>query len=246
MVARSDPQWRLYERFVASLMSEKASDEITVIPNAHLVGALSGADRQVDVLIDARLEENTSRRVIVDAKFRQRKVHVKDVEAFEGLMEDCRAHRGILVCANGYTGAAQRRAQDTIAMRLLSPQELKSFDPTGWEPCLGRCAHERRTTSGWVLYDQPFGLAVGDSPLSIMVTGKCDGCHDFHVWCWECGYRFALLGDEAENKCTCDRLWYTAVENEGTDSLENPVPAVLLLLVPQGGLPLVVDRRPLR
>jgi restriction endonuclease len=244
------PQWRVYERFVAQLQSSKASDEITVVPNARLLGAISGVERQIDVLIDARLQEDVSRRVIVDAKFRHRKLDVKDVEAFEGMMRDCRAHRGILVCANGYTPAAKRRAQDTIAITLVRPDELDSFDPTAWEPCLGRCndGKRRARSEGWVLYDQPFGVSIGDSPLSVMVVGKCDACHDFHVWCWECGSRFALVGDEAEFKCDCDRFWITTIEEEGTDQLRNELSAVLLLLVESAAplQPLVVDRRPMR
>jgi hypothetical protein len=46
--------WKIYERFVAHLMAEHASDEITVIPNAKIFGAISGVQRQIDVLIDAK------------------------------------------------------------------------------------------------------------------------------------------------------------------------------------------------
>ena len=53
-MALSTPLWRLYERVVASIESSKASAENTVIPNAKLVGHISGTERQIDVLIDAR------------------------------------------------------------------------------------------------------------------------------------------------------------------------------------------------
>lgn len=247
----SDRPWRAYERLVATLQSDQhASDDITVIPNAKIVGALSRRRRQVDVLIDARVEEDVTRRVIVDAKLRKRPVDVKDVEMFEGMMRDCRAHRGILVCSAGWTRAALRRAQDAITISLVTEDALDQFDPVGWEPCLGSCASPRgrKQSSGWVLYDQPFGLAIGFSPLAVMVVGKCDGCGDFHVWCWECGSRFALLGKEAEHHCGCERFWLTAEEPEGTDTHGNELSAVLLILTvfdrPQ--YPIVVDRRPLR
>lgn len=51
------PKWKMYERFVTSLYSSEASDNSTVIPNAQLIGAISGVRRQIDVLIDARLED---------------------------------------------------------------------------------------------------------------------------------------------------------------------------------------------
>ena len=44
--------WRLYERFVAGLMADSASDDLTVIPNAKLIGCISGVERQIDVLVD--------------------------------------------------------------------------------------------------------------------------------------------------------------------------------------------------
>src|SRR4051812_30158344 len=90
--------WRMYERFVAALESSKAQGAITVIPNAELIGTISRTKRQIDVLIDNRIEEDTTRRVIIDAKFRRRKIDVRDVELFEGTIKDCRAHHGILVC----------------------------------------------------------------------------------------------------------------------------------------------------
>jgi hypothetical protein len=80
------------------------------------VGAITGIKRQVDVLIDARVAEDVLRRVIVDAKFRRRKIDVTDVEAFEGMMKDCRAQRGLLVCSNGFTEAALRRAQEAARL----------------------------------------------------------------------------------------------------------------------------------
>lgn len=240
--------WRLYERFVALLQSQKASDALTVVPNARLTGTISGASRQVDVLIDARLEDDVTRRVIVDAKRRTRKVNVKDVESFEGMMRDCRAQRGILVCTTGFTTAEQRRAQMAISLSLVTLEDLEDCDVTAWEPCLGGCTGRAPRTRGWVLYDQPFGFWTTSSPLSIMHVGKCDACHDLHIWCDEYGTRAAIRGNEAEYKCECDRMWFTAEEEEATLRPDGrPNLAVLLLMVPftHPSTILVVDRRPL-
>lgn len=242
------PLWRLYERLIASIQADSVSDETTVIPNARIKGRLSGVERQIDVLIDARLAEDVTRRVIVDAKLRTRRIDVKDVESFEGMMKDCRAHRGILVCSNGYTDAALRRAQQAITINLVEESRLDELDPNAWDPCLGTCTTRREgRRAGWVLYDQPFGLATLDSPLSIMCVGKCDECADFHVWCWDCGKHFALEGEEAEVHCGCERFWLTAREGEGTfDDDGNEREAVLLILAtPYAPQPRVVDRRPL-
>jgi hypothetical protein len=258
------PPWRVYERLVALLQSEKASDELTVVPNAQLVGAISGTKRQVDVLIDARVAEDVSRRVIVDAKLRKRKIDVKEVEAFEGMMKDCRAQRGILVCANGFTEAAFRRSQQAITISLVPAEEVERLSIESWYPCLGTCVAEARgRTAGWVLYDRPLGLISTAAPLTAMAVGKCDGCNDFHVWCWDCGAHFALRGAEAEHACSCTFFWLTERLEEGFDEMGNLLESIrLLLVVPVEAVPLVpkaaadastviapivfeVDRRPL-
>lgn len=241
------PDWRTYERFVANLMSDEASANLTVIPNAKLTGAISGTERQIDVLIDARLQEDVSRRIIVDAKFRRRKIDIKEVESFEGMMRDCRAQYGILVCPNGYSPAALQRAQDYISIRLVTLEELEHYNPAAWELCAGQCAELRKRPDkvGWVLFDHYFGIGIG-SRISLMAVSKCDLCHDFHVWCWDCGQKFALIGNEAEYKCSCDRFWLTSVEDEGEDEYGNKLEAVLLIVVnitPPDWK--VIDRRPL-
>ncbi len=239
--------WRVYERFVAHLMAEHASDEITVIPNAKIVGAISGTQRQIDVLIDAKWDDDISRRIIVDAKRYKRKVDVKDVESFEGMMRDCQAQHGVLVCPNGFTKAAKKRAQDAITIKLLPLEEVEAFDLNSWDACVGSCSLKKDGDKrGLVLYDSPYGLAIGNSPLSVMAVGKCDRCHEFHVWCWDCGQKFALENED-EYKCNCDgRFWLTSIEEDGTSPDGTIQKSVLLLLILATGIePTIihVDRR---
>ncbi len=230
------------------MQSDQASLDLTVVPNASLLGCISGRLRQVDVLIDARVAEDVSRRTIVDAKLRRRRIDVKDIESFEGMMKDCRAQRGVLVCSNGYTKAAKRRAQKSISITLLPEDEIEDANLSQWERCLGQCVSAGKTdrTHGWVLYDQVFSAESGNRPASLISVGKCDGCRDFHVWCWDCGQMLALEGNEAEAKCACDRFWLTAVEDEGEDEYGNQLTSVLLLkiAIPSGQWK-VFDRRPL-
>jgi hypothetical protein len=238
--------WRVYERFIARLQSKEATDDLTVIPNAILIGNISGAKRQIDVLIDARWAEDISRRVIVDAKRYKRKVHVKDVESFEGMMRDCRAQHGILVCPHGYSKAAFRRAKDAITIKLVALSDLKDFDLMAWDECAGACSRPdaKITEQGLVLWDSPFGLAVADSPLSIVAVGKCDVCHNFQIWCWDCGQKFALQ-DEDEYKCNCNRFWLTSIEEEVDNPQGEIVQAVHLFLCLNMGVVIPVDRRKL-
>ena len=246
------PAWKLYERLVAFKESQAANPTLTVHPNVKLLGHLSGVERQIDVLIDHRLCDDRSKRVIVDAKLRAKPLDVKDVEEFEGMMKDVRADRGILVCPNGFSGAASRRAQKAINIKLLHPDELNSLIVSTWHECVSaKCGAHRWTkerVAGWVLYDEVFHVGRKDVPISPVAIGKCDICCRFNVWCWTCGRKFALESDEAEAKCDCDQFWLTSIESEGM--LENGIElrsVFLTVVLLQQASPAMatISRRPL-
>ena len=111
------PLWRIYERVAACLEVETAGMDVSVTSNASLVGSISCTARQIDILVDARWETSTERRIIFDAKRRKRKLTVQDVDAFVGLMSDVGASRGVLVCTNGWTEAAEARAVEAIELQ---------------------------------------------------------------------------------------------------------------------------------
>src|SRR3954465_13266557 len=130
------PGWQVYERMIARLMADQLSTGLCVTPNARIVGRISGRRRQLDVLIEARHDTDNTRRIIVDAKQKKRKIDIKDVEAFGGMMEDVGATHGYLVCASGHTKAAERRAQSAISISLVPLNHIEDFDPTTWPHCL--------------------------------------------------------------------------------------------------------------
>src|SRR6266571_5500470 len=210
----SDPVWRLYERIVAAVETEHAGFDMSVTPNAVIVGCLSGVQRQVDVLIDARWDDDISRRIIVDAKMHRAKLDVRDVESFEAMMRDCQAERGVLVCTNGLTPGAQQRAQDAITIKILTLDEAYQYSWAAFDECLGRCYELGRKSKrrGLTLWDAQLVLPV-ENLLAVVWSGKCDVCHNFHVWCWDCGEKFALT-DEDEHVCGCLSRWVTAVQEE--------------------------------
>ncbi len=237
-----EPDWRVYERIVAAVEAEQSGIDLSVTPNAEIIGCITGVRRQIDVLIDARWgDDDVETRTIVDAKRYRSKLDVKDVESFEGMMKDCRAQRGILVCPHGSSEAARRRAQDAITITLLSPEEVDEFPWAQFDPCMGECAMSASAKKGLVLWDGQLPIGV-ESTWLIVWTGKCDRCRNFHVWCWDCGEKFAL-SDEDEHICYCDYRWVTVIEQEPSD--DEMLNAVhLILMVGQQIFPL--DRRRLR
>ncbi|MCC8087735.1 MAG: restriction endonuclease [Rikenellaceae bacterium] len=121
--------WRLYERLVAKLCTEEYDDKsLTTIPNAHITGKISNRKRQIDFLVDYRFDNDTSRRIIIDAKNRRRPIDIKEVESFEGLMKDVEASRGIIISTNGYTQSALRRAQEHIGLRIIPEKDIEELD----------------------------------------------------------------------------------------------------------------------
>jgi hypothetical protein len=232
MTQNDAPNWKIYERVVAAFEVEAAGIDASVTPNASLIGSISGVKRQIDVLVDARWDVGIERRIIYDAKRRMRKIDVKDVETFEGLMRDVRAARGVLVCSNGHTKAALRRAEQLIDIRLLTEDEALETDHAAVDPC-PHCAIKKRKPRGLVFWDGQFPLRSG--PMIAMVfTGKCDVCRSFAFWCWDCGEK-VVVPDGERYVCACERRWFTEANNDDV---------LFVVATDDGEVPL--DRRPVR
>src|SRR6266511_3891389 len=131
------PAWEIYERLIARLMVDQLGTDVCVTPNARVRGRISDAVRQIDVLIDARHDTDNSRRIVVEAKKRRRKIDVKDVEALEGLMKDVGATHGYLVAPTGHSPAAEQRAQEAITISIVPLEYIEQIEPSKWPRCLG-------------------------------------------------------------------------------------------------------------
>lgn len=208
--------WELYERLVARLIADQLSTEFCVTPNAFVVGAITECRRQIDVLIDFRHDTDNTRRVIVDAKRRTRKIDVKDVEAFRGMMQDVGATHGYLVCPHGHTKAAEKRARSAVSICLLPLDRLEGFDPRTWPRC-----SRPGCNNGRVFWDGYPEISVGlqalgtNEPVTrrtyIHSVGKCDRCGTFHVLCEACGQTLVVPENDETNdghQCGCHLPWF--------------------------------------
>jgi hypothetical protein len=110
--------WKDYEDSVHAWLASQLPDA-TFKRNACIRGLASQRMRQVDTLIEQRFLHGTSNwRCIVDAKDRKRRIDVKAVESFLGMVLDVGADRGILVSRHGFSSTAARRVEGT-AVQLL-------------------------------------------------------------------------------------------------------------------------------
>lgn len=216
------------------MMADQSATDLCVTPNAWIVGQVSGIKRQIDVLIEARHDTDNSRRIVVDAKMRKRKLDVKDVEAFRGLMADVKATHGYLVTSSGYTKAAGKRAQMAVSIRIVPTDRLENFDPSTWPRCKSsRCKHGRIFWDGYPglsMKLRPVGAPEEQRPAVrsfVHYVGKCDKCGLFHVWCATSGDTLAVPEkDENDDghQCRCQLPWFWIAsieeDEEGSKSAE--------------------------
>jgi hypothetical protein len=241
---------------IAQMMVDQLSTEYCATPNARLIGRISKRSRQIDVLIDLRHNTDNSRRIIVDAKSRARKIDVTDVEAFRGLMDDVGATHGYLVCPKGYTKSAERRAQLAVSIRLVPLDRLENFDPSTWPKCkVTSCKNGRVFWDGYPGMVQRVIAVSGPEAgrtrelAFIHYVGKCDRCGAFHVKCLTCrDILYTPENDDTDcgHQCSCQPPWFwlASVEEDehGFESAELHV----VSLVSGKTKIMTADRRPLQ
>lgn len=242
------PEWELYERLVARMVADQLKTDLCVTPNAYIVGRITGVRRQIDVLIEARHDTNNRHRIVVDAKKKSRRIDVKEVESFRGLMEDVGATHGYLVSPAGCTKAAEKRAQEAVSIRILPLNRLENFDPSTWPRCQKTGCERGRVF--WNGYPELTTVlrSLHSSEVthvrSVHYVGKCDRCGRFHVWCLTCNDVLAPPEDDDNDcghQCSCSPPWFWLASVE-TD--ENGYRSAELHVCSAAGVE-TVDRRSL-
>ena len=144
--------WKEYEKEIHSWLVENypAAD---ISYNAKLPGFFSKTDRQIDVLVEDRIA-GSAIRLVVDAKYHYRKIDVKDVEAFVGMLRDVKAHKGIMISSEGYSRSAINRAfydDFDLDLDILNFKELKQFQAHGAIVYSGSHAVLLTSPFGWIV-----------------------------------------------------------------------------------------------
>jgi len=140
--------WKQYEAYVKGALRRRFPSA-PVRANVYLPGKLSGVRRQIDVLVE------TTPAIAVDCKCYKRKVDVKHVETFLGMLQDIGFRCGIMVTTKGYSKAAEKRARSAsgyIDLQIVFPFRLSEYQYTGapliWRDKLGICLD---CPQGWVV-----------------------------------------------------------------------------------------------
>ncbi len=96
--------------------------------DVKLVGKYSKRKRQIDILIKENIGGNILT-ILIDCKLHNKKIDVKKVESFIGMVEDVGADKGLMITENGYSTSALKRAYYNpkhIELDIYSLTELKS------------------------------------------------------------------------------------------------------------------------
>jgi hypothetical protein len=153
--------WKQYEQEISKyFQSEYPSARITY--NARMLGKFSKIERQVDLLVEEQAADFQIR-IIVDGKYRDKRIDVNDVEAFLGLVRDVGAQQGVMVSTEGYTKAAINRAYyDELELDLdvLNFEDLKTAQGFAAIPYAGGHGVLLPAPLGWVVDATPRDGAV--------------------------------------------------------------------------------------
>lgn len=153
--------WKQYENEIGELLKNQYPEaEITI--DARRNGIFSKTERQIDVLIERNIAGNKID-IVVDGKFWNKKVDVKAVEDFTGMLEDIGAHKGLLISQKGFSEAAYNRAHfgpSDIELDILNFEQLKQFQSFCAIPYAGENAVLLPAPFGWVIDGQRNSFSI--------------------------------------------------------------------------------------
>jgi hypothetical protein len=168
-ISRRD--WKKYEAYIFGTLQRRFPGS-TVTPNVRMTG-LTGRAREVDVLVEHRLGD-FDLKIAFDCKCYSRKVDVKHVESFLGMLDDIRVSKGVLLTTRGFTKTALERAHRNprdVDLQILSPDRLSAYQHVGcawlWK---GPVAAIVEAPDGWVVDNEP-SAAPGGFQFSMYALG---------------------------------------------------------------------------
>lgn len=144
--------WREYEKEIFEIFRKQYPNaEITL--DAKIVGRFSKKSRQIDIFIEQYVAGNRLR-IAIDAKYFNKKIDVKIVDSYLGMLNDIEAHKGLLITNVGYSQTAINRAYfdpKDIELDILNFSELKEFQSEYALPFAGNNTVELFAPFGWII-----------------------------------------------------------------------------------------------
>jgi len=153
--------WKEYEEEIHQIFQSQYPN-CNILYDVERKGVYSKVNRQIDILIEEYVAGNRFS-IAIDCKYFNKRVDVKGVEAFIGMLEDFGANKGLLITKDGFSEAALNRAHfgpSEIELDIFNFKDLYKFQGYGGIPY--------RRGNG-VLVPAPFGWVIdsAQNPLGI-------------------------------------------------------------------------------
>ncbi|MFD7288965.1 restriction endonuclease [Streptomyces sp. NPDC059863] len=112
----AEAEWLRFEKRIAE-EARRMYPGARVEHNTHVMGRISGKRRQIDVLVTANLGPHEIM-IVIECKWRRRRVDVGVIDGLIGKLEDVGADRGVLFANLIPTEAARQRMENASQPRL--------------------------------------------------------------------------------------------------------------------------------
>lgn len=119
--------WRSYEAYVAGALTERFPG-VEIRRDVYVRGRHSGVERQIDILV------GVEGLIAVECKCYTRRVDVKLVESYLGMLDDLCVRAGVLVTTKGFSQAALNRARNDVRdidLQIIHPDRLSDYHHVG-------------------------------------------------------------------------------------------------------------------
>jgi len=124
-----------------------------ILHDTHIEGRYSKTKRQIDILIEDYVAGNKMW-IVIDGKYFVKKIDVKAVEMFIGMLNDCGVNKGIMITNAGYSEAALNRAHNDsfdIELDILNFNDLYNYQAFGSISSIGKFGVRINAPFGWVM-----------------------------------------------------------------------------------------------
>ena len=121
--------WKEYQYITAELL-ERAERIGKIDKNVLLPDKSSGRKRQIDALLEVKTKGRIIK-IVIDAKYRKRKININDVGIVSELIDAVGADRGVIICPNGWSSYAKDRSKELgLDLKLVTIEDaIEFFNP---------------------------------------------------------------------------------------------------------------------
>jgi len=191
-------KWQEYQEAVGRLYEEMGTFGV-VKKNITIPDKVTGQPRQVDVWWEMQIGNHIFK-VLIDAKKRNCKIDVKDVEEIVALAKAVNADKAIIVTNGEWTLPAKVYANfEGLDLQVLTIDEATDLIVEDkWKMCTV-------CNDDCVVMDSD-GYFEIEGLINWWIGGTCRSCKSMYIHCQDCGQR-GIISSGKNWQCRCPLLW---------------------------------------